>query len=271
MDQAIDVYDNDKGVQVDRHERIDSPGQVTCLAFSPDGRTVLSGGYSGSIQLWKMSPDGQISEAKRFSGHSSAITAIQVSQDGKFVLSGDKGKRVRFWSLDTCREQFAIEGFQWNIMACFLSRSAKQALATDSKKIDLIDISKGESIQSMRLIRGLSQSCAISRDGRYVACSEMYGLRVWEIRTGKDLPDCQDREIQWSAAFTVDGKHLLSGGNGKVNLWEVATGRKLYEFDTAASSYVQSLAISPDGKHFAAVSSNAGADVVVCRLPPEAQ
>ena len=78
-------------------------------------------------------------------------------------------------------------------------------------------------------------------------------------------------EMPWSAAFTLDGKHLLFGGNGKVNLWEVATGRKLYEFDTDAHAFVRSLAISPDGKDFSVISSNPGNDVVVYRLPPEAQ
>ena len=269
MDNAIWVYDVDKGVRVDAHEQLDHLGQVTCLAVTPDGRQLLSGGWSGRIQIWDVAEGGRLSAGKRFAGHAHAIGAIYVSPDGKSVISGDEAKVARVWNLDTCLAGCVFPGFEWHVAACFLSRTAKQGLVTDGKRIDLIDPRKGERIQTMPLTRSVGQACAISRDARYVACNELYAIRVWEIRTGKELPVCQAQGIQWSIAFTPNGKYLLSGDNGKVNLWEVATGRKLYEFDTHPNTDVKPLAVSPDGIHFATVSGFGGRDLAVFRLPPE--
>ncbi len=269
LDRAIYVFDVDKGIKVDSHEKLQDLGEVTCLTFAPDGRKLLSGGWSGRIQTWDVSEDGRLTEAKPFVGHGNAVKSICVSSDGNTVLSGDEKKMARAWNLHTCREQFAIEGFRWQVAACFLSRSAKQGVATDGQRIDLIDMVKGEVIQSMSLAKGICHSCAITRDGRHVACCDGYAMRVWEICTGNELPSCQGEQIQWAAAFTPNGKYLLSGVSGKVNLWEIATGRRLYEFDTKPNANVHSLAVSPDGIHFAAISSNSSDDLTVYRFPPE--
>lgn len=92
---------------------------------------------------------------------------------------------------------------------------------------------------------------------------------MWEIRSGKEFPPLQDREIQWTARFLPNSKYVLSGGRRKANLWEVATGRKIQEFDVAGGYYVQCLACSPDNRHFAALPGSAGQSLQVFRMPAE--
>ena len=124
-------------------------------------------------------------------------------------------------------------------------------------------------IQTMRLASHSAQAVAIAPDGSRVVVGDSYALRIWNIRTGKEYPPLQDQEIQWTARFLPNSKYVLSGGRAKVNLWEVAKQRKVYEFDTAGSYYVQTLAPSPDGRHFAAIPGSAGQDLQVFRLPAD--
>jgi WD40 repeat protein len=71
--------------------------QVTCLAFSPDARTLASGDSEGNIYLW------DVATGKRryllFQGHDKAVFALAFQRDGKLLVSGHDDGRVNFWDL----------------------------------------------------------------------------------------------------------------------------------------------------------------------------
>jgi WD40 repeat protein len=114
------------------------------------------------------------------------------------------------------------------------------------------------------------QTAAIAPDGSRVVIADGYDLYSWDIVSGAGDPVFEDREMQWFVIFTPDSKFVLSGARGKVNLWDLASHQKIYEFDTAKTSYVQTIAVSPDGRHFAAIPSSAGQDLQVFRMPASA-
>jgi WD40 repeat protein len=67
-------------------------------------------------------------------------------------------------------------------------------------------------------------------------------------------------------AFTPDSSRLLSGANGRVNVWDVRKGQRLHSQSTFSTGYIQSLAVSSDGKLFAAAGSPAG-ELQVFHMP----
>lgn len=268
LDRVILLFDVDKSQRVAMLDDLDSLGQVTCVAFSPDGQKLLAGGYKGRIQVWNVGPEGDLREANRFVGHASEIRTITVSPDGKRVLSAGREERICCWTLDDAHEQFTIDGFG-KIMAAFITRGGKQGLGCNGDTAVLIDMKKGEAIQTMNLGRGSCQTVAIAPDGSRIVVNDSYALRSWAIKTGQEYPKLQDQEIQWFATFLPNSKYLLSGGRGKVNLWDLSANRKIYEFDTAGSSYVQAIACSPDNRHFAAIADSAGQELQVFRMPAE--
>lgn len=269
MDNALMVFDVNKSTRTAFYEKLEGLGQVTALAFTPDGKKLLAGGYTGRIQVWDVGPGGVLTEANRFVGHAGEIHCIRVGSDGTTVLSGGGEKKARSWDLASGRERFAIEGFQGDVKDVFISRTGKQGLACDGELLALIDMKEGKVLQTMKLAGHTAQAVAIAPNGSRVVVQDMYALRVWEVRTGKETRPLQDKEIQWSARFLPNGKYLISGGRAKVNLWEVDTQRKIYEFDTAGTYYVQTLACSPDNRHFAAMPGSAGQALQVFRLPAD--
>ena len=269
MDRAIMMFDVVEAKRVALVEKLEGLGQVTAVCFTPDGRKLLTGGYSGRIQVWDVDSTGNLTEAQRFVGHVKEVTTITVSSDGSRVLSGGDGRVVRCWTLADAREQFAVDGFSRDLKATFITRGMKQALASDGEVIVLIDMATGEAIQTMKLDKRSAQTVAIAPDGSIVVAHDTHSLHAWEIQSGNGLTPFNDTETQWSAAFLPNSKYLLSGGRGKVNLWDVTTQRKIYEFDTAGSYYVQSIAAAPDNRHFAAIPGSAGQELQVFRLPAE--
>lgn len=268
-DRAVMVFDVEKQQRVAFVEKLEGLGQVTAACFSPDGRYLLTGGYTGRIQLWEVAADGGLSEAHRFVGHSDAVQTITVSKDGSRVLSGGKEKKVRCWTLADGKEQFIIDGFAGAVKATFITRGGKQGLACDGQDIVLIDMAEGKAIQKMKLGQRTTQTVAIAPDGSQVVAQEIYALAAWQIQSGAGQPLLQDREIQWSAVFLPNSKYLLSGGRGKVNLWDMAGHRKIYEFDLAGTYYVQTVAVAPDNRLFAAIPASSGQQLQVFRLPAE--
>jgi WD40 repeat protein len=269
MDEALLLFDVDKSQKVAFLDHLEGLGQVTCVAFAPDGKKLLAGGYSGRIQVWDVGPDGALSEANRFVGHSGQIKTITVSKDGTRVLSGGRDKVARCWTLADASEQFAVDGFSRDLGATFITRGGKQGLACDGQTLALIDMREGKAIQTMKLDMSVGRSIAIAPDGSRVIAGDLRTLQGWQITSGQGCPVLEDHDLQWFATFLPNSKYLLSGGSGKVNLWDVAAGRKIYEFDVAGGGYIQTIAASPDNRHFAAIPSSAGQDIQVFRMPAQ--
>ena len=82
-------------------------GNVEGLAFSPDGRTLASASWDGSVKLWRVA-DGEL--VRTFHGHVGPVTGVAFLPDGRSLAStGDDGT-VRVWSVETDRPRHTLTG-----------------------------------------------------------------------------------------------------------------------------------------------------------------
>ena len=65
-------------------------GAVTSVAFSPDGKTALSGSGDHTARLWDLATGREI---RKLEGHSNGVCSVAFSPDGKTALSGSETKR----------------------------------------------------------------------------------------------------------------------------------------------------------------------------------
>ena len=82
-------------------------GHVFCLAFSPDGKTIASGGLtSGTVQLWDVASG---KEKTTFEGHKRQVESVAFSPDGKLLASSDVDGTINLWNLENGKGEAQIE------------------------------------------------------------------------------------------------------------------------------------------------------------------
>jgi eukaryotic-like serine/threonine-protein kinase len=86
------------------------PGQTfaaLAMAYSPDGRLLACGGYSGEIRLWSVSSGRAIDPPLK--GHISGVNCLAFSADGKTLASSGADLNVRLWNVATRQEILLLQ------------------------------------------------------------------------------------------------------------------------------------------------------------------
>jgi WD40 repeat protein/serine/threonine protein kinase len=83
------------------------PGFLNSLAFSPDGRELLSAGQDRVLRLWDVAT-GEL--VRVFRGHTEEVFSAVFHPDGKRIASGGRDRVVRVWDRATGAELVQLRG-----------------------------------------------------------------------------------------------------------------------------------------------------------------
>ena len=81
---------------------------VTSVAFSPNGKHVVSGSHEKTLRLWDAAT-GALQQT--LEGHSDWVTSVAFSPNSKQVVSGSRDKTLRLWDAATGALQQTLEGY----------------------------------------------------------------------------------------------------------------------------------------------------------------
>jgi WD40 repeat protein len=96
---------------------------VSSVAFSPDGKQVVSGSHDETVRLWDVVTGAALQTLK---GHSSSVRSVAFSPDGKQVVSGSHDETVRLWDVATGAALQTLEGYSSLVRSVAFSPDGKQ-------------------------------------------------------------------------------------------------------------------------------------------------
>jgi WD40 repeat protein len=237
-------------------------GVAECVAFTPDGKTIISGGNNALLRLWE---PGTMRLRSRLQ-HSHYVHALQVSRDGKTLACGGEDGLVRLWDLagPEPKERTVLRtGAASPIYGLAISPNGKRlAWNAEGGSIRLWDIGLKEP-KEIAVLGGHKEGVhclAFSPDGRIlVSGSKDHTVRLWDMtkaapKTRHTIPG-HNAEVK-ALAFSPDGKLLASADlEGILWVWSLtgATPKQKAVFKGPA---IYSVAFAPNGKMLAAGRSD---------------
>jgi WD40 repeat protein len=217
------------------------------LAFSPNGRALAVADLE-AIQLRDASTGRKL--GRDLKGPSS-VNAVAFSPDGALLASTDFEGTVRVWEVRTRRVRTTLRGHVDEATAlAFGPDGDTLASAGADGTVRLWDLAGRRALGRALPTTRTTLSAAISPDGRVIAAGEFSGTIVlWDLRRRRRLGELEGHfDGIHGLAFEKDGRRLASvGGDGTFALWDVARRRALVPpRDVPGSPFM--LALSPDGE-----------------------
>ena len=243
--------------------------EVSALAFSPDGKQILSGSEDGTIRAWDITTGRNQFTC---SGHIDEISGIAATEKRDTIISVVSSQsHIQHWNIET-GHQSSVSFFNRFVSSETISPNATTLVMKDflGKNIRLLDISENRyrvNINGHRYSKkAYSFVFEFSPDEKMLAITsdddQVGVIQLWDItnpsHTNRPLYILNEHkgEVE-TLKFSPNGKILASGGDGdEINLWNVETGNHIFTL-TGHKNDTMALAFSPNGKILASASYSA--------------
>lgn len=224
---------------------------VRAVAFSPDGRFLLTGSVDRTARLWDAEKGTPFAV---LDGHSNGVTSVAFSPDGSRVATASGGtfdSTARLYDVVAESELNVLRGHTGKIVMVRFSPDGRRLLSASADgTARLWDVGTARECKPLAGHDKPLTSAIFSPDGSRIATGSQDGTaRLWDGASGEPVAVMpgHDKGVS-SLAFSPDGRLLLAGSlDGQVRLWDGITGEAKRTLMQHAAG-VTAVVFSPDGR-----------------------
>ena len=203
------------------------------MAFSPDGRYLVTGDGLGALQVW----DAETGRAVGTLGtHDQDIRGVVFSRVGGHLATSSGDGEVKLWDVTRLDKEYldgkpaprhtlAARAPGPRLDMAFSPDGKRLAAGGEKNVVKVWDVQTGKVLQPLSGHRGDVYTEAFSHDGRWIASgSEDSTVKVWDGRSGELVRSFRGHTgIVTSVAFSPDDRRLISGSRDhKAMVWDLS-------------------------------------------------
>ncbi|KDN47243.1 hypothetical protein RSAG8_03722, partial [Rhizoctonia solani AG-8 WAC10335] len=233
---------------------------TTSICISPDSTRICSGSLDSSIYIWDPQ-NGQL-VAGPLEGHTRPVDSVDYSPDGSYIASGSRDGTIRVWSTQTWQmEGDPLEGNDGVVFTVAFSPDGSRVASGSFSLIHIWDHRSGKLIGDP--LKGHSEyvrSLKFLPDGTHlVSISENSIMHIWDLNSGqiiRQISSFQEHLLRGGvvAISPANAFCACAPGDFTVRLWDTQTWQT--HSIMWHTSFVESIAFSPDGSRLISVSKD---------------
>jgi WD40 repeat protein len=185
---------------------------VLSVAFSSDGKYIVSGSRDNTICIWDAEKGNIVSGP--FEGHTYSVWSVAFSPDGKYIVSGSDDNTICIWDAEKGNiVSGPFEGHTNSVVSVAFSPDGKYIVSgSRDNTICIWDAEKGNIVSGpFEGHTDYVNSVAFSPDGKYIVSGSLDNtIRIWDAEKGNIMsgPFEGHRYSVMSVAFSPDGNAL---------------------------------------------------------------
>ena len=252
MDNGVAILDGVNDPKVMVKQLLETDDAVLCLALSPDGKKLASGGSQDRlVNVWDLtagSVDAKLEQT--IENHADWVFGLTFSPDGKQLLSCSRDKTAKVWDLKAKESILTFPGHQNPVYGVAIKADGKVGISVGEDNQVRFWNATGEGKQ-IRASDGHSKAIfrviVHPKQPMLATCSADHTVRLWNADNGKLLRTLSGHtDWVYAVAFSPDGNLIASGSwNGEVKVWKVADGKLIKEFNASPGLQPAAASLSP--------------------------